>query len=59
MDFGRARIWRVNYDNIDQEIIPNTLREYVREYGERIIGGHWHYSGTNKKGGIPCSKNTY
>jgi len=48
MDFGRERIWRINFDNLDNVAIPYTLREYVRENSEKITSGRWHYSGTNK-----------
>ncbi|MDQ0857888.1 hypothetical protein [Bacillus sp. V2I10] len=49
MDFGRERIWKINFDNLENEQIPETLREYVRENGEKIKAGRWHYSGTIKK----------
>ncbi|OAS84168.1 MULTISPECIES: hypothetical protein [Metabacillus] len=49
MDFKRERIWKINFNNLDKETIPDTLREYVRENGEKIKAGRWHYSGSNKK----------
>jgi hypothetical protein len=49
MDYGRERIWQINFDNLDKEPIPDTLREFVRENGEKIKAGRWHYSGSNKK----------
>ncbi|OAS84053.1 hypothetical protein [Metabacillus litoralis] len=27
MDFRRERIWRINFDNLDNRSIPDTLRE--------------------------------
>lgn len=49
MDFRRGRIYRVNFENLNAEPIPEGLREYVREHCEKIIAGRWYYSGTMTK----------
>jgi hypothetical protein len=45
MDFRRERIWWINLENLDNESIPDTLREYVRENSVKIREGRWLYSG--------------
>lgn len=49
MDFTRERIYHVNFNNVDVEQIPDTLREYIRENSEKIIEGRWDYTGVYKK----------
>ncbi|MGM7724368.1 hypothetical protein [Metabacillus sp. Hm71] len=49
MDFRRARLWHVNFENLDNEPIPDGLREYIRENSEKIKEGRYHYSGPHKK----------
>ncbi|KKI88957.1 hypothetical protein WQ54_29035 [Bacillus sp. SA1-12] len=48
MDFRRERIWHVNFENLDNELIPEGLREYIRENSEKIKEGSWHYSGDQR-----------
>ncbi|MGM0876718.1 MAG: hypothetical protein ACQEWV_18650 [Bacillota bacterium] len=49
MDFRMERIWRVRFEKLDEEPIPDTLREYIRENSDKIKAGRWHYGGINKK----------
>jgi hypothetical protein len=37
MYFERERIRRINFDKLNEEQILDTLREYVREKGEKIL----------------------
>ncbi|MCM3442962.1 hypothetical protein [Metabacillus halosaccharovorans] len=48
MDFRRERIWHI-LRNLDNEVIPEGLREFIRENGDKIEAGRWNYSETYKK----------
>lgn len=49
MDFSRGRIWYINFHQLENESLPESLREFVRKNSKKILEGSWHYNHLSRK----------